>query len=85
MKLKYRKKICFDIDNTICWTQKNNYTKSKPNKNAIKKINQLFDKGYYIIIFTSRFMGRNNEKVNLAKKNGISEDLSVFDIGMLDM
>ena len=70
MKFKYRKKICFDIDNTICWTQKNNYIKSKPNKNALKKINELYDNGYYIIIFTSRFMGRNNEKVHLAKKNG---------------
>ena len=37
--------LCFDIDNVICKTKKNNYKNSKPNKRAIKKINQLYDQG----------------------------------------
>ena len=53
--------IFFDIDGVICKTKKNNYS-SKPIKKAIKKINQLYDKGNYIKLFTSRFMGRNKEK-----------------------
>ena len=61
--------LCFDIDNVICKTKKNNYKNSKPNKRAIKKINQLYDQGYIIKIFTSRYMGRNNENVSKAKKN----------------
>ena len=62
--------LCFDIDNVICKTKKNNYKNSKPNKRAIKKINQLYDQGYIIKIFTSRYMGRNNENVSKAKKQG---------------
>ena len=62
--------ICFDIDNVICKTKKKNYKNSKPNKRAIKKINQLYDQGYIIKIFTSRYMGRNNENVSKAKKQG---------------
>jgi len=62
--------ICFDLDNVLCITQKNFYKKSKPIKKAIKFVNFLFQNGYYIKIFTSRFMGRNNEKVFKAKKQG---------------
>ncbi len=56
-----KKIICFDIDNVVCNTKSSNYKKSKPNKNAIFKINELFDKGHEIILFTSRFMGRTKQ------------------------
>ena len=56
-----KKIICFDIDNVVCSTKSSNYKKSKPNKNAIFKINELFDKGHEIILFTSRFMGRTKQ------------------------
>ena len=66
-----KKIICFDIDNTICRTPKdNNYSKSKPNKKVVHLINKLYNKNYFIIIFTSRFMGRSKENINLAKKKG---------------
>lgn len=66
-----KKKIyCFDIDNVICKTTKSNYKNSKPLKKNIKFINNLYLKGFYIKIFTSRFMGRNNENVTKAKKQG---------------
>jgi len=66
-----KKKIyCFDIDNVICRTYKSNYKNSKPLKKNIKLINDLYSKGFYIKIFTSRFMGRNNENVIKAKKQG---------------
>ena len=63
--------ICFDIDGVICDTTKNFYPMSKPIKPAIKKINQLFKKGYYIKLFTSRYMGRNKEDSTKAKKQGL--------------
>ena len=61
---KIIKTICFDIDNVLCDTFKSNYKSSKPNLSAIKKVNDLYDRGYKIILFTARFMGRtkNNEK-----------------------
>ena len=65
-----KKIICFDIDGTICDTQKKKYFKARPKKKAIRIINKLFNQGYYIKIFTSRFMGRNNENFIKAKKQG---------------
>ena len=71
MIIKYKKIVCFDIDGVICFTKGNNYAKSKPNKNSIKLINNLFDQNYYIKVFTSRYMGRSNQNVSLAKKMGL--------------
>jgi hypothetical protein len=65
-----KKKFCFDIDGVICDTVGNEYSKSKPNLKAIKIINKLYVQGHYIILFTSRYMGRNKENVINAKKQG---------------
>tara|TARA_Y100000816_G_scaffold290957_1_gene280977 strand:- start:1549 stop:1911 length:363 start_codon:yes stop_codon:yes gene_type:complete len=62
--------ICFDIDNTICKTKANDYQNAKPYKRIINKINDLYDRGYFIKLHTSRYMGRNNEDVNKVKKQG---------------
>ena len=65
-----KKTLCFDLDNTICKTEKNFYKKCVPIKKNVIFINFLYSKGYYIKIFTSRFMGRSNENTRLAKKRG---------------
>ena len=67
---KYKKKICFDLDGVICKTKKNFYEKSKPIKSSIDKINQLYDQGNFILIYTARFMGRTKENSSEAKKKG---------------
>jgi histidinol phosphatase-like enzyme len=64
-----KKIICFDCDGVICKTIGNNYSKSKPIKKNIKKINLLYQY-YFIKIFTSRFMGRSNENVAMASRRG---------------
>ena len=53
--------ICFDLDNVICKTKDNNYKDSKPDKVAINLINKLYQRGYYIKIFTARYMGRSKD------------------------
>lgn len=70
------KTYCFDLDGVICKTNKNYYHKSTPIKKAINKINKIYLKGNKIIIFTSRYMGRSNENINLAKKMGYNFTLS---------
>jgi len=65
-----KKIFCFDLDNVICITQRNYYLKSQPIKESINIINKLYDKGFVIKIFTSRFMGRSNENVNKAISRG---------------
>ena len=58
--MKY-KRICFDIDNVLCVTSnKKNYFKSRPIKKNIKIVNRAYSKGYYIILYTARYMGRCN-------------------------
>ena len=69
MTIETIKTICFDLDNVICRTEGNNYSKAKPNRKVIRFINQLYDK-YKIIIFTARYMGRSKENSVLAHKKG---------------
>ena len=71
LKKQLIKIICFDIDNVICKTEKNIYSKSLPNIKSINKINELYEKGYQIKIFTARFMGRSKDNIKLAKKRGL--------------
>tara|TARA_B110000858_G_C17633756_1_gene394774 strand:- start:12 stop:350 length:339 start_codon:yes stop_codon:yes gene_type:complete len=62
--------FCFDLDNVICKSESTNYSTSKPYTNVIDKINSLYEEGNEILIFTARYMGRNNGDVNLAVKQG---------------
>ena len=66
-----KKILCFDIDNVICKTKGSNYKNSKPIKKSIELINTLYFQGFFIKIFTARFMGRSNSIIK-AKKQGYS-------------
>ena len=68
-----KKTLCFDLDNTICNTKKNNYTKSKPKEDVIKLINSLYDEGYFIKILTARYMGRTNDDFLKANRLGFKK------------
>lgn len=67
---KNNKIFCFDLDNVICRTKENYYSKSKPIKKTVDIINKLYHKGFVIKIYTARFMGRSNEKIDLAIARG---------------
>lgn len=45
---------CFDIDGTICSTEKNYYRDSVPDEVVIKEINKLYEMGHTIKMFTAR-------------------------------
>ena len=70
-----KKIICFDLDKVICknffYKKKKiiNYNKSAPITKSVKLINELFEKGYQIDIFTSRGMTRYNGNINKIIKN----------------
>jgi glycerol-3-phosphate cytidylyltransferase len=49
-------KWCFDLDNTLCHTNGNDYSSSTPDYDMIEKVNYLYDMGNEIIIFTARGM-----------------------------
>lgn len=63
------KKFCFDLDGVICKTKGNDYKNAKPIRKVINEINSLYKKNF-ILIYTSRFMGRNKDNVKLANKIG---------------
>lgn len=46
--------IYVDIDNTICTQDGQNYENAKPMYDRISKINDLYDKGCYIVYWTAR-------------------------------
>jgi hydroxymethylpyrimidine pyrophosphatase-like HAD family hydrolase len=46
--------IYVDIDNTILDTDGLNYENTKPMKDRIKKINDLYDEGHTIVYWTAR-------------------------------
>jgi len=83
INMKKKKTICFDIDNVICLTKNSNYKKSLPIKSAIKKINELFNKGHKIILFTARFMGRTQQNKKKSHKLGYNltkKQLSIWGV-----
>ena len=45
---------CFDLDGTLCNTEGNNYSGSRPKKDRIQIVNKLYDDGHTIIIDTAR-------------------------------
>ena len=57
----------FDIDGTLCTNTQGDYSKAKPFVKRIQKINELFDQGNRIILFTARGMGTNDNNVEIAK------------------
>ncbi|MDC1054077.1 phosphoheptose isomerase [Alphaproteobacteria bacterium] len=64
------KTLCFDLDGTLCSNTWGKYEEALPNHKAINKVNELHKKGYKIIIYTSRYMGRCNSDVNAVYKIG---------------
>lgn len=50
------KRLVFDLDNTICIPTESDYTNAIPNLEVISKLKDYKQRGFEIIIFTSRNM-----------------------------
>ena len=59
-------KYVFDIDGTICTQSAPDYANAQPFLGRIKKINNLYDEGNTITLYTARGMGRHNNNPLLA-------------------
>lgn len=52
-----KKRFCVDIDNTITkWDDSRDYENFKADKQMVRIINDLYDKGHHITLFTARGM-----------------------------
>src|SRR3990167_702316 len=56
-------KYLFDLDQTLCSNVNGDYKFSKPLQNRIDKVNELYEKGNHITIYSSRGMNRFDENV----------------------
>jgi hypothetical protein len=65
-----KKRICFDLDGVLCSQTGGRYEDAIPNNEAIEVVNGLYHNGFRIIIHTARFMGRNDQNVIAAYKEG---------------
>ncbi|AKK49793.1 TPA: capsular biosynthesis protein [Escherichia coli] len=63
------KRIIFDLDNTISFTDGGNYRNAKPNVELILKMKEYKKNGFEIIISTSRNMRTYNGNVGLITAN----------------
>tara|TARA_Y100000310_G_C20144139_1_gene561636 strand:+ start:69 stop:497 length:429 start_codon:yes stop_codon:yes gene_type:complete len=60
------KNIVVDIDGVICECNAGDYASSNPLPYGIKRVNELYDRGFYIILLTARYGDR--EFGNLARQ-----------------
>ena len=65
-----RKTICFDLDGVLCTLTDGQYENAVPDGEAVRLVNRLYDRGCRIVIYTARFMGRNDQNVFAAYKEG---------------
>ena len=73
------KTLCFDLDGTLCTNTWGKYEEALPKQRAINKVNDLHKKGYKIIIYTSRYMGRCDSDVSAVYKIGYNFTKSQLD------
>lgn len=52
--MKNKLTYCFDLDGTICYTSDKLYQDALPYMDVIRKINELYEDGHYIKIYTAR-------------------------------
>jgi len=48
------KNYCFDLDGTLCTNTEGEYETAEPFFERIAKVNELYDNGNHILIFTAR-------------------------------
>ena len=60
-----QKRLCIDLDGTICENKKDNQTYQDvlPMPCAVKRLNEYKEKWYYIIIYTARNMLTHNNNI----------------------
>jgi D-sedoheptulose 7-phosphate isomerase len=60
--------FCFDLDGTLCTNTFGEYGKAKPIPETIQKVNELYDSGHFIKIFTARGTGTKTDWLKLTNE-----------------
>jgi len=60
-------KYVIDIDGTICTNTNGSYQNAEPIEGRIATVNELYNSGHIIILYTARGMGRTKNSTALAQ------------------
>ena len=63
------KRLIFDIDDTLCYTQNGDYQNAKPALEMIDKLRDYHNQGFTIVLHTSRNMRTYSGNVGQINKN----------------
>lgn len=67
------KTMVVDVDDTILTTENRDYANSMPVFGVVGKLREARAKGWHIILFTARGMGRSNGNIELVRDEVIQE------------
>ena len=73
------KTMVVDVDDTILTTENRDYANSAPVFGVVGKLREARAKGWHIILFTARGMGRSNGNIELVREQVIAEVTSFCD------
>jgi len=68
MKDQAAKTMVIDVDDTILFTENRDYDNSMPILDVIDKLREAHEKGWYIILYTARGMGRSHGYIDRVRE-----------------
>lgn len=71
--MKPEKTIVCDVDDTILFTTNRDYDNSVPNEPVCNKLREANEKGWKIILYTARGMGRSGGNIDLVANEVFGE------------
>jgi capsule biosynthesis phosphatase len=77
MKERAARTMVVDVDDTILVTQNRDYANSVPKEDVVSKLREARDKGWYIILFTARGMGRSNGNIESVREE-VAQEIESF-------
>jgi len=75
-----KKTYCFDIDGTICTNTDGAYESALPMVERIERVNELFDQGHTIVLFTARGSTTKINWSELTKKQMVEWGVKYHDL-----
>jgi capsule biosynthesis phosphatase len=77
MRERAARTMVIDVDDTILVTKNRDYSRSVPKMDVVFKLREAREKGWYIILFTARGMGRSNGDIESVREE-VTREIESF-------
>jgi capsule biosynthesis phosphatase len=77
MRERAARTMVIDVDDTILVTKNRDYSRSMPKMDVVFKLREAREKGWYIILFTARGMGRSNGDIESVREE-VTREIESF-------